>query len=220
MVKGDIGAERIETLGDFSPGIVMGNFIVNQGLVPAPMALKEAFKIYLQLRPSKNGHFVEIYDGRKVFINGCKFELNIGNAGTADLVLRVLQLSVQVEEIPRQMLPETKKPYGAIFTPHQLFVELHRDKAPGWWLLSEGMRHSDPRPFVDGIQDLLASPEKSRLLFRLSPGEMEEIEGAFIPRDDGLFRVRFTFGISTPNEKYSCETDEFLISRGTADHGD
>ncbi len=221
MPKGDVGAQRIDTEGDYSPGIVMGNFIVNQGIAPTSVALAEAFKISLKfLRPSERGHFIDIGDDRKVFINGCKFEMHIGNGGTADFVLRLLRLSVLVEDIPRQMIRDKERCYGALFTPHQLFVDLHRDKAPGWWLLSEGMRHSDPRRFVDGTQDLLASLEKSRLLFRISPGEVEVIEGAFTPRDDGLFRVRFVFGVATPTEKFSCKTGEILISRGAMDDGD
>ena len=117
------------------------------------------------------------------------------------------------------MFQKKKHLYGGIFTPHQLFIDLFREKAPGWWLLSEGIKHSDPRVFGDAREDILSSPESPRLQFRLKPGELEIIEGGLTPRDVGLFKVMFIFGFVSPTKKISRSTQEILILQGEAFHG-
>jgi len=214
-----LSPQQIETGGEYSPGIVMGNFTVNQALSPAPVGLENAFKISLELRPSERGYFVDLDEGRKVFVNGCKFDMHIGNGSTTDFVLRLFRMSVKVEELAVPLLRDKERRYGALFTPHQLFIDLRREAAPGWWLLSDGMKHSEPREFEDARRDLLDSPLKPRLQFRISPGEVEVIEGGLTPREEGLFRVRFVFGIVTAAEKLSRETGEILITKGGVDHG-
>lgn len=210
---------HLSTKGNYSPGIVMGNYTVSAALTPTSVTLEEAFKLSLEFRPSHKGYFIDLEKGHNVFVNGCKFDMHIGNAGTCDLVLKEFRLSVEVEDVERPTLKDKERAYGALFVAHQLFIDLYRNTAPGWWLLSEGTKHGQPRRFADAREDILASAEDPRLQFRLTPGELEVIEGGITPREDGLFRVRFVFGLATATEKLRRTTADILIIKGDMEHG-
>ena len=62
------GLSAVDTTGDFSPGIVMGNYIANMAMKPSDVGLEEAFKISLKFRPSNRGYSDRPEDGRKVFV--------------------------------------------------------------------------------------------------------------------------------------------------------
>ena len=72
---------------------------------------------------------------------------------------------------------------------------------------------------MDAREDVLESAPETRIQFRLKRGELEVVEGALTPKEDGLFKVRFFFGVFTANEKISRQTDEILILKGQVDHG-
>ncbi|WP_147250322.1 hypothetical protein [Bradyrhizobium sp. MOS003] len=211
--------KQVRTTGDYSPGVVMGNYVVNSVLTPTSVQLSEAFQLRIEFTPSDKGYFTEL-GGRPVFVNGCKFELNIGNAGLSDLVLGAFRLSVSWEDIAPIVMRDKERRYGGLFLPHQLFVDLYRDAAPGWWLISNGNKHDSPRGILDARNDLLESGGGPRLRFRLKPGEIEVIEGGIIPKQDGLFRVRFVFGVSSPTDKLSKQTKEVLIASADSINGD
>jgi hypothetical protein len=214
------GAESIETQGDYSPGIVMGDFIVHGApRSSASLTLADAFRLAIEFRPSDRGFLVTIDDGRQVFVGGCKFDMRISNAGTSDFVLRLLHVAVEVEDFDIAQLRDKNRLYAGVFAPHQLFIDLRRQSTTGWWLLSNGVGHSDPRPFNDARQDLLASEGQPRLQFRISPGELEVIEGAITPREHGLYSLRFVFGVATADDKSSRETAVIYLTRGDLSDG-
>jgi hypothetical protein len=197
----------------------MGNYTVNAALTPISVTLEEAFKLSLEFKPSHRGYFIDLEERHNVFVNGCKFDMQIGNGGTCDLVLKEFRLSVEVEDLACPILKDKERAYGALFVAHQLFVDLQREAAPGWWLLSEGTKHGQPRRFADARKDTLESAPNPRLQFRLTPGELEVIEGGITPREDGLFRVRFVFGLATATEKLCRTTADIFIIKGDMEHG-
>jgi hypothetical protein len=208
---------RLHTTGDQSPGIVWGNYTINAGVKAGEAALKDAFKVRLEVNPSDRGYFIDFENDKKIFVNGCKFELVFANAGTIDLLLRTFRLSVAVSDMTTPRIPEKERRYGRAISAHRLFVELYRDAALGWWLLWEGTNFSEPRKFIDARGDMLDSPPSPRLQFRLTPGEMEFIQGGLIPQEFCLFRVKFIFGLITATESLFHATEEILIVKGTAD---
>jgi hypothetical protein len=212
LVASDLS--QLDTKGDFSPGIVMGNYTVSSSLKPKKLPLLDSFKIRLEFHPSERGFFVKMPQDQKLFVNGCKFSLYLGNGGDCDIILETFKLIISVQEILRPLIPKKETGYGRTFIAHQLFVDLHRNGAPGWWLLSDGTSHSEPRRFSDAREDMFESEGCPRLRFRLAPGELEAVEGALTPRDDGLFRVRFLFAAITATENVSRRTGEIFIVKG------
>jgi hypothetical protein len=208
----------VATSGDYSPGVVMGNYTVNVPLKPTSVSLAEAFKTRLSFRPSDRGYFTEI-GNRQIFVNGCKLEINLGNGGLSDLMIGLFRLSIEYEESSPLLMVDKERRYGGIFLPHQLFVDLYRDSAPGWWLISDGTSHGEPRRFKDAGTDLLESGASPRLRFRLKPGELEVIEGGLIPRAEGLFKVRFVFGVTSATQQISRQTKEIFIMQASAKDG-
>ena len=62
---------RADTKGDYSPGVVMGNYTVNTALDPTPVGLLDAFKISIAFRPSERGYFIDLDGEQTAFVNGC-----------------------------------------------------------------------------------------------------------------------------------------------------
>lgn len=173
--------------------------------------LQEVFRPTLRLQPNERGHLLRM-GARQVFANGVKFSVQLGNAGTSDIVINGMRLDIRFEEFDPIVMEDRDRRYGGMYVPHQLFVDLYRDGAPGWWLLSEGVKHAEPRPFADAREDLLASAGCPRMQFRLASGELEVVEGGLIPREPGLFGVRFVFNAISVTETVMFRTDEILVA--------
>jgi hypothetical protein len=59
---------HLKTGGNYSPGIVMGNYTLNAALRPMAIPLAEAFKLRLEFRPSNRGYFADAGNGENHFI--------------------------------------------------------------------------------------------------------------------------------------------------------
>lgn len=209
----------VATQGNYSPGIVMGDFNVHSPPQPRPLPLTDALKIRLSINPSHRGHFTE-FEGKRVFFNGCRFELSLANASHEELIVRQFKMQMVWEPLERLRFGDRNRRYGGVMIPHQLYIELRKTSASGWWLLSDGHRVSDaPRPIADARQDIFASDSGPRMAFRLKPGEIELIEGALLPREDGLYRVRFQFGAIRAADAASIQTAEWFVATAEVSNG-
>jgi hypothetical protein len=148
------------------------------------------------------------------YTEGCKFKIQLENLSSSKIIVDTFRLVLKsYKHLPENFylkLNLDKMKFGQARTPHQLFLNLKKDKWNGYWVISH-KNGLEKRRIPENIDNLL--DVEPPMVFDIGPGDVEIIHGAIKAIENGLYEFVFSGdyrSIGSSNRTFNTQT-VFLI---------